>query len=159
MLTTDVTFMLLEQLELISSDGLQTLVGNLLKQHTKMTEPMLIAFTLLQYGMLNADPLQPPEGRPFPPAINYPTDETVTKQQRCVFLLTRVMGLMPLECKDSLWNADIDFDLASFHAHVRLVMRHIRHLSEACLTNTCLRNPGWIKSFMNQGTNIFSTPG
>eukprot|EP00398_MALV-I-01_sp_L67-1_P000222 gene222-558_t len=168
MLTAECCFMVLEQLDLISEDGLVTVVGNVLKRHqhnlpnggTGFLEPMLVAFTLLQYGMLSSDPLEPPPGRPFPPAIKYPNEGSVSKNDRAIFLLTRVMGLLPLSCRDALWNSDIDFDLAAFHAHVRLVYRSIRHLSEACLTNCLLRNPEWIKTLMNNpGINIFTTPG
>ena len=39
-----------------------------------------------------------------------------------------------------MWDAHVDFDLAAFHCHVRMLKRTLRELTEASLCNVLLQD-------------------
>jgi len=41
---------------------------------------------------------------------------------------------------NSMWDAHVDFDLAAFHSHVRILKRTLRELTEASLCNILLQD-------------------
>merc|ERR1712147_147198 len=50
------------------------------------------------------------------------------------------MSLVPMKLRNSMWNADVDFDLAAFHSLVRALKRSLRHLTEASLAFILLKD-------------------
>merc|ERR1711971_570865 len=103
-------------------------------------EPCLVAIELMKLGVLNGDPFEPaqPE-RPFPEAMNYPR-QPVDEYTKSILLLTRVMSLVPMRLKVDMWNADVNFDLAAFHAMVRVLKRSLRQLTEASLASILMKD-------------------
>merc|ERR1712098_446940 len=96
-------------------------------------EPCLFALELMKFGLLTGEPIE----RSFPAAVEYPSrngDRAQTPDCRMLFLLTRVMSLVPMRLRSDMWNSDVDFDLAAFHCQVRLLKRSLRQLSESCLS-------------------------
>eukprot|EP00397_Hematodinium_sp_SG-2012_P003551 GEMP01003559.1.p1 GENE.GEMP01003559.1~~GEMP01003559.1.p1 ORF type:complete len:746 (+),score=145.90 GEMP01003559.1:519-2756(+) len=134
-------FMLLEQLELISADGGMTVLQNVLKDTpSKFQEPCLVALELMKFGVLSGEPFDAgaPE-RPFPFQIGYPTQsQLVDGNTKAMYLLTRVVSLVPMKLRTDMWNADVNFDLAAFHSIVRVLKRTLRQLTEACVTSIFL---------------------
>jgi len=139
-------FMLLEHLELIADDGGMTVIGNALTDSPKhLTEPCLIALELMKFGVLNGEPLETGQpDRPFPPQMEYP-QQPVGSDQKSLFLLTRVMSLVPMRLKVDMWNADVNFDLAAFHALVRILKRALRQLTEASLASILMEDLSLVK--------------
>lgn len=136
-----VHFMLLEHLEYIGSDGEGTQFGEFLKDCPKhLMEPCLVALELLKNGSLNSDPFEPVQDKRFPLEIMYPTAQTITAEKKSIFLLTRVMSLIPMRLKTDMWNADVVFDLAAFHSMVRILKRSLRQLTEASLASVLMKD-------------------
>jgi len=137
-----VHFTVLEKLELISSeDGGATVLSDVLKETPKnLTEPCLTALELMKFGQLSGEPFdcaQP--DRPFPKEVRYPI-APVAPKVKSMFILCRVMSLVPMRLKNVMWDADVDFDLAAFHALVRCLKRTLRQLVEAALANVLLKD-------------------
>jgi len=141
-----VHFMLLEHLELIADDGGMTVIGNALKDSPRhLMEPCLIALELMKFGLLTGEPFEPgQEDRPFPPQMEYPK-QPVDPKQKSILLLTRVMSLVPMRLRIDMWNADVNFDLAAFHAMVRILKRALRQLTEASLTSILMKDLQQVK--------------
>jgi len=140
-----VHFMLLEHLELIADDGGMTAIGAALKDTPKhLMEPCLIALELMKFGCLNGEPFEPTaQDKPFPQALNYPPrlpSGEVMPRQKSIYLLTRIMSLVPMRLKVDMWNADVIFDLAAFHAMVRILKRSFRQLTEASLASVLMKD-------------------
>merc|ERR1719262_639701 len=94
----------------------------------------------MKFGILSGEPFEPgAPDRPFPSQVCYPTVPTEPRM-KSVLLLTRVMSLIPMKLKNDMWNADVDFDLAAFHALVRVLKRTLRQLTEACLASVLLKD-------------------
>lgn len=133
-----VHLMLLERLELIAAeDGGMTVLGNVLKDTpAELQEPCLVALEMMKFGVLSGEPFDAaqPE-KPFPQAIGYPP---VSPQVKATILLCRVMSLVPMKLKSDMWNATVDFDLAAFHAQVRILKRTLRLMVEAALASILL---------------------
>ncbi|CAE7618001.1 mkt1, partial [Symbiodinium natans] len=156
-LTALVHFIVLEKLELIESEeGAPTVLGDVLKDTpANLTEPCLTALELMKYGTLNGDPFEvpapiPPEGeKPFPADVHYPVLSKLGPDERdrvtCTFLLCRVMSLVPMRLKNVMWDSDVDFDLAAFHALVRILKRSLRQLVEGALANILLKDLSKVK--------------
>merc|ERR1719387_1886563 len=74
--------------------------------------------------------------------VQYPSAQAgvVHPRIKAVLLLSCVMSLVPMRLKNDMWNADVDFDLAAFHALVRVLKRTLRQLTEACLASVLLRD-------------------
>lgn len=131
-----INFMLLESLDYISPDGGMTVLGDVLKDTpVAFEEPMLLALEMMKFGLLNGEPLEAPEQKPFPAAIGYPA-----KMSKSVLLISRVMSLVPIKLKNDLWSAKVDFDLAAFHCLVRTLNRTMRLIGEGCLGNVLSRD-------------------
>mmetsp|Transcript_15913 Transcript_15913/g.25330 ORF Transcript_15913/g.25330 Transcript_15913/m.25330 type:complete len:778 (-) Transcript_15913:171-2504(-) len=137
-----VHFMLLEHLELISEDGGMTVFADALKgAPAHLMEPSIVAIELMKFGQLNSDPFDPGSNdRPFPSEIHYPKSLDIAENQKSIFLLTRVMSLVPMRLKIDMWNADVNFDLAAFHAMVRILKRSLRQLTEASLASVLMKD-------------------
>jgi hypothetical protein len=146
-LSAMVHFMLLENLELIADDGSCTVFGEALKDApSRLIEPSLVAIELMKFGKLNSDPFDPGDSsRPFPQEVAYPRSDNVTSEQKSILLLTRVMSLVPMKLKVDMWNADVLFDLAAFHAMVRILKRSLRQLTEAALASTLMKDLSRVK--------------
>jgi len=113
--------------------------GDVLKDtKEEFQEPCLYALELMKFGLLNGEALEPVEDRRFPHAINYPKQSE--GPQRWIMLISRVCSLVPMRLKSEMWNADVDFDLAAFHCQVRLLLRSLRQLTEACTAFFLLEN-------------------
>jgi hypothetical protein len=140
-LSAMVHFMLLEHLDFIADDGGMTVFEDALKDSPRhLMEPCLVAIALMQFGILSADPFEPAsEDRPFPRDMNYPR-APVDDRTRSVLLLSRVMSLVPMRLKVDMWNADVNFDLAAFHAMVRILKRSLRQLTEASLASILMKD-------------------
>eukprot|EP00930_Biecheleria_cincta_P050595 TRINITY_DN3578_c0_g1_i1.p1 TRINITY_DN3578_c0_g1~~TRINITY_DN3578_c0_g1_i1.p1 ORF type:complete len:758 (-),score=151.08 TRINITY_DN3578_c0_g1_i1:402-2675(-) len=142
-----VHFIVLEKLDLISSeDGGATVLSDVLKETpAHLTEPCLTALELMKYGQLNGEPFEAanPE-RPFPKEVRYPSAGHMTPAERAhtcsTFILCRVMSLVPMRLRNDMWDADVDFDLAAFHALVRMLKRTLRQLVEGAVANVLLRD-------------------
>lgn len=156
-LTSLVHFIVLERLDLIDAEeGAPTVLGDVLKDTPSvLTEPCLMALELMKYGTLNGDPFEappaiPPESeKPFPVDVQYPELSKLQPDERdrvcCTFLLCRVMSLVPMRLKNVMWDSDVDFDLAAFHALVRILKRSLRQLVEGALANILLKDLSKVK--------------
>lgn len=142
-----VHFMLLEHLELIADDGGMTVIGNALASSPRhLMEPCLVALECMKFGVLNGEPFEPAQpDKTFPEALQYPSSKTVSPLQKSVFLLTRVMSLVPMRLKVDMWNADVTFDLAAFHCMLRLLKRSLRQLTEASLASVLMKDLSQVK--------------
>jgi len=45
-----------------------------------------------------------------------------------------------MKLANSMWDAHVDFDLAAFHSHVRILKRTLRELTEASLCNILMQD-------------------
>eukprot|EP00931_Biecheleriopsis_adriatica_P062477 TRINITY_DN37667_c0_g2_i1.p1 TRINITY_DN37667_c0_g2~~TRINITY_DN37667_c0_g2_i1.p1 ORF type:complete len:755 (+),score=158.71 TRINITY_DN37667_c0_g2_i1:95-2359(+) len=143
-----VHFMLLEKLELIAGeDGGATVLGDVLKDTPSyLTEPCLVALELMKFGQLNGYPFEAAQAeRPFPSPVNYPSQANLHPNERSKLLLCRVMSLVPMRLKSSMWDADVNFDLAAFHALVRVLKRTLRQMVEGVLGNILLNDLSKVK--------------
>lgn len=136
-------FLLLQNIGLIGTDGSMTVLGDALKNCPEQyQEPCLFALELMKFGLLTGEPFEPMD-RSFPVAVDYPSrvgDNQQSEEGRMLFLLTRVMSLMPMRLRSDMWNSDVDFDLAAFHCQVRLLKRSLRQLTESCLAYLLLED-------------------
>mmetsp|Transcript_44893 Transcript_44893/g.104898 ORF Transcript_44893/g.104898 Transcript_44893/m.104898 type:complete len:762 (-) Transcript_44893:36-2321(-) len=150
-LATLVHFIVLEKLELISDDGAATVLSDVLKQiPATLTEPGLIALELMKFGLLSGEPYEPAqEDKPFPEEIRYPRPGQLSGEQKdkvCgKMLLCRVMSLVPMRLRNVMWDSDVDFDLAAFHALVRALKRTLRQLVEGALASVLLKDLSKVK--------------
>eukprot|EP00931_Biecheleriopsis_adriatica_P028044 TRINITY_DN16776_c0_g1_i1.p1 TRINITY_DN16776_c0_g1~~TRINITY_DN16776_c0_g1_i1.p1 ORF type:complete len:743 (+),score=145.87 TRINITY_DN16776_c0_g1_i1:257-2230(+) len=143
-LSATVHFMLLENLQLIEDDGGMTVLGNLLQNcPSHFQEATLLALELMKFGLLSGEPLAT-AGEPFPELVKYPTTPT-DMETRSIFLLSRVMSLVPMKLKADIWSSPVDFDLAAFHGLVKLTMRTLRQLTEASLASVLLQDMSRLK--------------
>lgn len=137
-----VHFMVLEKLELISSeDGGMTVLGNVLKDTPRhLQEPCLTALEMMKFGVLSGEPYDAAQAeRPFPQQVGYP-QQPVDQRTKSVLLLGRVLSLVPMKLKNDMWNADVEFDLAAFHSLVRVLKRTLRQIVEASLASVLLKD-------------------
>jgi len=141
-----VHFMLLEHMELIADDGGMTVLGNVLKDVPRnMQEPCLVALEMMKFGVLSGEPFDAATpDRPFPEQVHYPRAPVDSWTKSCL-LLSRVLSLVPMRLKNDMWNADVDFDLAAFHALVRILKRALRQLTEASLASVLLKDMDRVK--------------
>jgi len=138
-----VHFMVLENVGLIDqTDADPTVLGNALQDTpVHLQEPCLVALELLKYGLLSGEPYDPAQSeRPFPEQVNYPRSDSAEPKTKAMLLLCRVMSLVPMRLKNDMWNADVDFDLAAFHALVRILKRALRQLVESSLASVLMTN-------------------
>lgn len=134
-LSAAVILQTLEALDYVSEDGGMTVLGDALKDAPlAFAEPVLLAIEMMKFGVLNGEPLESPDGKPFPAAVEYP------KSPSAALFLTRVLSLVPMKLRNDLWSAKVDFDLASFHCLVRALNRSLRLVVEAALGNQLLRD-------------------
>lgn len=140
-----VHFMLLEGLGYIADDGSTTIMGDVLMQSPRhFMEPCLIALELMKFGFLTSEPFEPAqESKQFPKDLNYGSQ--CSQRQKSIYLLIRVMSLLPMKLKLDMWNADVNFDLAAFHSLVRILKRSLRHLTEAALASVLLEDLSQVK--------------
>lgn len=146
-LSAVVHFIVLEKLDLISSeDGGATVLSDVLKETpAHLTEPCLTALELMKYGQLTGEPFEAanPE-RPFPKEVGYPSAANMEPSKRThitsTLLLCRVMSLVPMRLRNDMWDANVDFDLAAFHALVRMLKRTLRQLVEGAVANVLLKD-------------------
>ena len=140
-LTALVCFMILETLDYISEEGAMTVLGDAMKDSPlAFEESILIALEMMKFGLLTGEPLEAPDDKKFPQAVNYPTSGSVDTKTRAQLFVSRVMSLVPMKLKNDLWAAKVDFDLAAFHCLVRVMNRSLRLTTEACLTNVLARD-------------------
>lgn len=133
-------FMVLEQLGLISEDGDMTFLQNVLKDTPhKFQEPCMVALELMKFGALSGEPFDAasPE-RPFPRQVGYPASSAAGSHAKAIYLISRVVSLVPMKLRTEMWNANVDFDLAAFHSIVRILKRTLRQVAEACVTSVFL---------------------
>ncbi|CAK9006148.1 unnamed protein product [Durusdinium trenchii] len=135
-----VHFIVLEKLDLISNEEKLLHFEN---TPSVLTEPCLTALELMKFGQLTGDPFEVAESsKPFPQEIKYPSSSTLAASDRdkvCgTLLLCRVMSLVPMRLKNVMWDSDVDFDLAAFHALVRALKRTLRQLVEGALAHVLL---------------------
>jgi hypothetical protein len=136
--------LLLESLELIGEGGDMTVLGDVLKDCPEdVQESCLFALELMKFGVLTEQPFEEAPDRPFPVAVAYPKAHE-NDYDKAVFLISRIMSLRPMRLLNSMWDAYVDFDLAAFHSHVRILMRTLRELTEACLCNIVLQDFGLV---------------
>ena len=136
-----VTFMILETLDFVSEDGGMTVLGDVIKDAPlPFEESIVLAIEMMKFGILTGEPLEAPESKKFPAAVNYPTAQTADARTKSVMFISRVLSLIPMKLKNDLWSAKVDFDLASFHCLVRALNRSLRLVVEACLGNVLLRD-------------------
>mmetsp|Transcript_62144 Transcript_62144/g.148228 ORF Transcript_62144/g.148228 Transcript_62144/m.148228 type:complete len:750 (+) Transcript_62144:110-2359(+) len=143
-----VHFMVLEHLELIDSgDGGMTVLGDVLKDTPRnLQEPCLVALELMKFGVLSGEPFDAATpDRPFPDQVSYPSTADADERTKSLYLLCRVMSLVPMKLRNDMWNADVDFDLAAFHSLVRVLKRALRQLVEASLTSVLLKDLRQVK--------------
>jgi len=146
-----VHFIVLEKLDLISDDGAATVLGDVLKQTpANLTEPGLVALELMKFGILNGEPFEPAlADKPFPADIKYPIGSQLVSPERekvcSQLLLCRVMSLVPMRLRNVMWDSDVDFDLAAFHALVRALKRTLRQLVEGALASVLLKDLSKVK--------------
>ncbi|CAJ1416586.1 unnamed protein product [Effrenium voratum] len=147
-----VHFIVLEKLDLISSeDGGATVLSDVLKDTPPtLTEPCLTALELMKYGQLTGEPFEAAQAdKPFPKDIKYPSTATLSPAERdkvCgTLILCRVMSLVPMRLKNVMWDSDVDFDLAAFHALVRALKRTLRQLVEGALAHVLLKDLAKVK--------------
>mmetsp|Transcript_45280 Transcript_45280/g.105693 ORF Transcript_45280/g.105693 Transcript_45280/m.105693 type:complete len:759 (+) Transcript_45280:77-2353(+) len=140
-----VHFLVLEKLDLISAeDGGATVLSDVLKDTPRtLTEPCLTALELMKYGQLNGEPFEAAQAdKPFPVEVKYLSSSQLDSEKDKVcgcFLLCRVMSLVPMRLKNTMWDSDVDFDLAAFHALVRVLKRTLRQLVESALASVLLK--------------------
>eukprot|EP00930_Biecheleria_cincta_P050597 TRINITY_DN3578_c0_g3_i1.p1 TRINITY_DN3578_c0_g3~~TRINITY_DN3578_c0_g3_i1.p1 ORF type:complete len:759 (-),score=134.44 TRINITY_DN3578_c0_g3_i1:56-2332(-) len=151
-LTALVHFIVLEKLDLISAeDGGATVLSDVLKETPGvLTEPCLTALELMKYGQLNGEPFEAAhQDRPFPKEVRYPAtsgmDVAMKAQVHGQLILCRVMSLVPMRLRNVMWDADVDFDLAAFHALVRALKRTLRQLVEGAVVNILLKDLSRVK--------------
>ncbi|CAJ1416587.1 unnamed protein product [Effrenium voratum] len=142
-----VHFMVLEKLDLISAeDGGATVLSDVLKETPAMlTEPCLTALELMKFGLLNGDPFEAAQpDKQFPEEVKYPIGAKLGPSDRTrvcgKLILCRVMSLVPMRLRTVMWDSDVDFDLAAFHALVRALKRSLRQLVEGALAHVLLRD-------------------
>jgi hypothetical protein len=136
-----VILMMLETLDYISEDGGMTVLGDAIKDTpAAFVEPVLLALEMMKFGVLNGEPLEAPDGKPFPAAVQYPVPGASDSKTKHIMLISRLMSLMPMRLRNDLWAAKVDFDLASFHCLVRAINRSMRLVTESCLSNVLLRD-------------------
>lgn len=143
-----VHFMVLENLDLIDREsGSVTVLGDVLKEcPIRLQEPCLVALEMMKFGCLSAEPFDAAQQeRPFPEQVNYPKPNDIDARTKAIFLLSRVMSLVPMRLKADMWNADVEFDLTAFHSLVRVLKRTLRQLVEASLTSILLRDLSRVK--------------
>lgn len=146
-----VHLMVLENLDLIAqSDGSMTVLGNVLKDSpSQLQGPCLVALEMMKFGLLSGEPFDAAQAdRPFPDQVNYPRADVAPKC-KAMYLLSRVMSLVPMRLKADMWNADVEFDLTAFHSLVRVLNRALRQLVEASLTSILLRDLPRVKLLPN----------
>ena len=140
-LTALVCLMILETLDYISEDGQMTVLGDAMKDSPiAFEESILLALEMMKFGLLTGEPLEAPEDKKFPQAVNYPTAQSVNNKTRSNLFISRVMSLVPMKLRNDLWAAKVDFDLAAFHCLVRVMNRSLRLTTEACLTNVLAKD-------------------
>ena len=156
--TASTLLMVLETLDYISEEGSMTVLGDVLKDvPVAFQESVLLAVEMMKFGILTGEPLEaPPDGKPFPPAVNYPGE---SKNTREVLLLSRVLSLMPMNLRTELWAAKVDFDLAAFHCLVRSLNRALRLVVEGCVANQVLTDPSKSKLIPPQSFGTSDAPG
>merc|ERR1719407_221782 len=94
----------------------------------------------MKFGILSGESFDAAVAdRPFPEQVNYPS-APVEATVKATLLLSRVMSLVPMKLKNDMWNADVDFDLAAFHALVRILKRTLRQVVEASLASVLLKD-------------------
>lgn len=98
-----------------------------------------MALELMKFGVLSGEPFDAATERPFPVEVNYPV-APVDSNMKSFLLLSRVTSLWPMKLKNDMWNADVDFDLAGFHALVRLLKHTLRQLTQSCLASTVMKD-------------------
>jgi len=146
--------LLLESLELIGEDGDMTVLGDVLKDcPPEHHEACLFALELMKFGVLTEQPFEEVEDRKFPLAIQYPKGQHQDDTIRAKYLISRIMSLRPMKLHSTMWDAQVDFDLAAFHAHVRVLKRTLRELTEACLCNVMLQDPSHADSLRDNLLN------
>ena len=136
-----VILMMLEVLDYISEDGSMTVLGDAIKDTPPaFIEPVLLALEMMKFGVLNGEPLEAPDGKPFPAAVQYPVPGSVDARTKHTMLISRLLSLVPMRLRNDLWSAKVDFDLASFHCLVRAINRSMRLVTESCLGNVLLHD-------------------
>ena len=136
-----VMLMMLEVLDYVSEEGGMTVLGDAIQSTPSgLFEPVLLALEMMKFGVLNGEPLEAPDGKPFPAAVQYPLPGAVDAKTRQSMLISRLMSLVPMRLRNDLWSAKVDFDLASFHCLVRAVNRSMRLVTESCLGNVLLKD-------------------
>merc|ERR1719261_1035708 len=118
------------------------MLGDVLKdvQERQFQEPCLVALEMMKFGVLSGEPFDAADAtRPFPSQVCYPS-LPIDPKTKSILLLTRVMSLIPMKLKSDMWNADVDFDLAAFHALIRILKRTLRQMTEACLASILLKD-------------------
>ena len=138
-MTALILFKVLEATDYISEDGGMTVLGDVIKNTpVALEESILLAVELMKFGLLTGEPLEAPEGKKFPAAVNYPSNADATTRTK--LFITRVLSLVPMKLKNDLWSAKVDFDLAAFHCLVRALNRSLRLVVEACVGNVLLKD-------------------
>jgi 5'-3' exonuclease len=136
-----VMLMMLEVFDYVSEEGGMTVLGDAIQATSSaLLEPVLLALEMMKFGVLNGEPLEAPDGKTFPVAVQYPSPATADAKTKQTMLISRLMSLMPMRLRNDLWSAKVDFDLASFHCLVRAVNRSMRLVTESCLGNVLLKD-------------------
>ncbi|KAF8820827.1 XPG N-terminal domain-containing protein [Cardiosporidium cionae] len=154
-----VYFMLLDNLGYIAADGRMTVFGLVLldvaddfqwksSQYNEVSNLIgdaFISLELMKFGMLMGDPLVINEDvtyQKFPQLIKTIEAKRKGAAATQLLLLSRVMSLYPMQLHPKLfkWLANVDFDLAGYHSVVKVLMRGLNSLSEACLANILLKD-------------------
>ena len=86
-----------------------------------LAPPRLFALELMKFGVLTEQPFEAVADRPFPQALSYPVQHQ-NDEERSVFLLSRVLSLVPMPLAPQMWDAHVDFDLAAFASLVRILI-------------------------------------
>jgi len=134
-ITALICFMIMETMDYVAEDGSMTVLGDVIKDSPiGFGESVLLAIEMMKFGLLTGEPLEAPEDKKFPSAVNYPTSS------KSVMLISRIMSLIPMKLRNDLWSAKVDFDLAAFHCLVRAMNRSMRLIVEACVTNVLVRD-------------------
>jgi len=142
-------FLLLECLELIGVDGDMTVLGDALKDVPEQyAEECLFVLELMKFGVLTEQPFEAVSDRPFPAALNYPVQHQ-NDEERSVFLLSRVLSLVPMPLAPQMWDAHVDFDLAAFASLVRILKRTLREMTEASLCNLLFQDMSFVDKLSN----------
>lgn len=138
-------FLLLECLELIGNEGDMTVLGDALKDVPEQyAEECLFVLELMKFGVLTEQPFEAVPDRPFPEKLHYPITHE-TDEQRSIFLLSRVLSLVPMPLAPQMWDAHVDFDLAAFASLVRILKRTLREMTEASLCNLLFQNMAYVE--------------